>query len=62
MNSGILELKLQKVHFPMANLAEENFSSKCTACGFNPIVKKKVDKYPNGKLTRRGLLCLVLLQ
>ena len=39
MNLGVLELKLQEVQ----GEAEENLSTKCTECSFNPNVKEEVD-------------------
>ena len=54
MNLGVLELKLQEVQ----GEAEENLSTKCTECSFNPNVKEEVAKYPDAELARRGVLGL----
>ena len=39
---------------------EESLPAKCTECSFNPNVNEEVSKYPDAKLTRRGVLGLPL--
>ena len=54
MNSGVLELKLHKVHFA------DKFSGAELARrrSFNPNVNEEVAKYPDAELARRGVLGL----
>ena len=67
MNSGVLELKLHKVHFgdkfseaSRACEVEENLSAKCTECSYYPNVNEEVTKYADAELARRGVLGLPL--
>ena len=66
MNSGVLELKLDKVHFAdkffRAELARRrrNFLQSAPSAVSTPMSTRRYAKYPDAKLVRRGVLGLPL--